>query len=80
MAEFFLHSNNGLWKPAQTGRTSAMQTGQKAAAVQPEKNYYKNVPSYYRYIRKPGLEYESLDYSKSLDFLLMTANGIKTKG
>ncbi len=50
--------------------------GQKATAIQLEKNYYSNLKDYYRNIRKIGLEYESLDYSKSLDFLLMTANSI----
>lgn len=46
--------------------------GKKATTVQLEKNYYKKLKSYYANIRKIGLEYEELDYSKSLDFLLMT--------
>lgn len=50
--------------------------GQKATAVQLEKNYYKRAEEYYTNIRKIGLEYEDLDYSKALDFLLMTAKGI----
>lgn len=50
--------------------------GQKAAAVPLEKNYYKNLEEYYKNTRKIGLEYENLDYSKSLDFLLMTVTGI----
>lgn len=50
--------------------------GQRATAVQLEKNYYKNLKNYYLNIRKIGLEYEDLDYSKSLDFLLMTVKGI----
>jgi len=50
--------------------------GQKAIAVQLEKNYYKNLKEYYSNIRKIGLEYEDLDYNKSLDFLLMTVQGI----
>jgi Fic family protein len=49
---------------------------ENAAAVQLEKNYYKKLKDYYSNIRKIGLEYESLDYSKSLDFLLMTVTGI----
>ncbi len=53
--------------------------GPKAAAVQLEKNYFKNINEYYRNLRKPGLEYHELDYKKSLDFLLMTANGIETE-
>jgi Fic family protein len=51
--------------------------GVKAVAVQLEKNYYKNIKDYYRNIRILGLEYDLLDYTKSLDFLLMTVNGIE---
>lgn len=50
--------------------------GQKATSVQLEKNYYKRLKDYYSNIRKIGLEYEDLDYSKYLDFLLMTVKGI----
>jgi hypothetical protein len=50
--------------------------GQKATSVQLEKNYYKKLKDYYHNIRKLGLEYDDLDYSKSLDFLLMTIKGI----
>lgn len=50
--------------------------GQKATAVQLEKNYYKRLKEYYNNIKKLGLEYEILDYSKSLDFLLMTVIGL----
>ena len=50
--------------------------GQKATSVQLEKNYFKNLKEYYANIRKIGLDYEGLDYSKSLDFLLMTIKGI----
>lgn len=50
--------------------------GEKAASVQLEKNYFKNIVDYYSNIKKIGLEYENLDYSKSLDFLLMTVNGL----
>jgi Fic family protein len=50
--------------------------GPIAAPVQLEKNYYLKIKNYYSNIRKLGLEYEDLDYSKSLDFLLMTVNGI----
>jgi len=52
------------------------QIGQKASAVKLEKNYYQKLNDYYTNIRKLGLEYEDLDYSKSLDFLLMTVRGI----
>jgi Fic family protein len=50
--------------------------GDKATAIQLEKNYYKYLNDYYSNIRKIGLEYDELDYSKCLDFLLMTVNGI----
>ena len=50
--------------------------GQKATSVQLEKNYYKRLRDYYSNIRMIGLEYEDLDYSKCLDFLLMTGKGI----
>jgi len=50
--------------------------GQKAASVQLEKNYFKRIKDYYSNIRKLGLEYDDLDYDKSLDFLMMTATGI----
>jgi Fic family protein len=50
--------------------------GQKATSVQLEKNYYKKIKDYYNNIRKLGLEYEDLNYSKSLDFLLMTIMGV----
>lgn len=53
------------------------KTGQKAAAVQLEKNYYVHIHHYYNNIKKLGLEYAKLDYNKALDFLLMTINGIE---
>ncbi len=53
--------------------------GEKSAMVQLEKNYYRNLSFYYQNIKKIGLEYESLDYKKSLDFLLMTVQELTTK-
>lgn len=53
--------------------------GQKATSVQLEKNYFKNLTHYYSNIKKLGLEYDFLDYSKCLDFLLMTVQGIIDK-
>ncbi|MEZ4906278.1 MAG: Fic family protein [Saprospiraceae bacterium] len=50
--------------------------GEKASAVQLEKNYYNRINDYYSNIRILGLEYEYLDYDKSLDFLLMTVSSI----
>lgn len=50
--------------------------GVKATAVQLEKNYYIKLKDYYSNIKRLGLEYEDLDYNKSLDFLLMTVSGL----
>lgn len=52
---------------------------EKATAVQLEKNYFKNLERYYSNIKKIGIEYETLDYSKALDFLVMTAKGLETQ-
>ncbi len=49
----------------------AEKLGEKAWFLQSEKMYYQNHQLYYKNIRKLGLEYEVLDYSKSLDFLSM---------
>ena len=53
--------------------------GEKASSIQLEKNYYQNLKEYYNNIKKLGLEYEELDYKKSLDFLLMTVSSIKAE-
>lgn len=53
--------------------------GNKATPVQLEKNYYTKINDYYSNIKRLGLEYEDLDYDKSLDFLLMTVSGIENK-
>lgn len=53
--------------------------GGKAIPVQLEKNYYKNREEYYFNIRELGLEYDELDYQKSLGFLLMTVSGLETE-
>jgi Fic family protein len=50
--------------------------GDKATAIQLEKNYYLNLQLYYRNLRILGIDYDSLDYNKALDFLLMTVNGL----
>lgn len=51
--------------------------GPEATMIELEKNYYLHKRQYYDNIRKIGLEYESLDYERSLDFLLMTINSLK---
>jgi len=67
------------------GRTSRLiekwflvdKLGQEAISIELEKNYYTNKPKYYDNIRNIGLEYEQLDYSKGIDFLLMTVNSLR---
>lgn len=53
--------------------------GQTATSVQLEKNYYLNLEKYYFNIKILGLEYEELDYSRALNFLLMSIQGIKNE-
>jgi len=50
--------------------------GEKANAIQLEKQYYLHRNNYYSNLKKLGIEYLDLDYSKSLDFLLMTVQSI----
>lgn len=49
----------------------AEKLGEKAWLIQSEKNYYNLHQMYYNHLRILGLEYEELDYSKALSFLLM---------
>ncbi|MFC0517031.1 Fic family protein [Mucilaginibacter angelicae] len=49
----------------------AEKLGPKAWFMQSEKYYYDHHQAYYHNIRLPGLEYELLDYSNALPFLLM---------
>lgn len=50
--------------------------GEKANSVQLEKNYFLKLNEYYSNIKKLGIEYEELDYKKSLGFLLMTVQSL----
>ena len=52
------------------------QLGDRANSIQLEKNYYLKLKEYYNNIKKLGLEYDELNYKKSLDFLLMTVQTI----
>ncbi len=54
--------------------------GDKAVSIGLEKNYYNYLSDYYSNIKKIGLEYDELDYSKSLDFLQMTLKGLANQG
>ena len=49
--------------------------GDKATAIQLEKNYYVNLQKYYSHLRVLGIDYELLEYDKALDFLWMTVIG-----
>jgi Fic family protein len=49
----------------------AQKLGDKAWYLQSEKYYYNQHQTYYKNIRMLGLEYELLDYSKALSFLLI---------
>jgi Fic family protein len=53
--------------------------GSDATGVQLEKNYFKNLGKYYFNLKSLGIEYVNLDYSKALDFLLMTVLGLKAQ-
>ena len=54
----------------------AQKLGNKAWFVQSEKNYYRQHQTYYTNLRVLGLEYQTLDYSKALPFLLMLPNAL----
>ena len=49
----------------------ASHLGEKAWFLQSEKNYYLHHQNYYANLRKLGIDYPELDYSKALPFLLM---------
>ncbi|HMG14185.1 MAG TPA: Fic family protein [Saprospiraceae bacterium] len=55
----------------------AEKLGEKVWLIESEKNYYLNHQTYYDNIRVLGLEYELLDYSKALNFLLMLPPSIR---
>lgn len=54
--------------------------GDKARFIQSERNYYKHHATYYKNLRLLGMEYEELDYSNALQFLLMLPNAVLEKG
>lgn len=56
----------------------AEKLGEKSWFLQSEKYYYEHHQLYYQNIRKLGLEFETLDYGKSLEFLLMLPNSLKS--
>jgi len=54
----------------------AQKLGSKAWFIQSEKYYYLNHQTYYNNLRLLGLEYDQLDYSKALPFVLMLPNSL----
>lgn len=54
----------------------AQKLGANVWFIQSEKYYYQNHQTYYNNIRLMGLEYELLDYSKAMPFLLMLAESL----
>ncbi len=49
---------------------------EKGFALQTEKSYYQNLQDYYNNLRKTGFEYEDTDFSKAINFMLMSSNTI----
>lgn len=56
----------------------AEKLGEKAWLIQSEKSYYSKHQTYYKNIRLLGLEYEQLDYSTSIPFLVMLPQSLNT--
>ncbi len=54
----------------------AQKLGAKAWFIQSEKSYYSQHQTYYTNIRHLGLEYNELNYSKAIPFLLMLPQSI----
>lgn len=57
----------------------AQKLGDKTWFIQSEKYYYTQHETYYNNIRALGLEYQDLDYSKALSFLLMLPKSVTEK-
>jgi len=57
----------------------AQKLGEKAWFLQSEKMYYQHHQTYYKNIRLLGLEYQELDYTKALPFLLMLPGTLITE-
>lgn len=55
----------------------AQHLGEKAWFLQSEKNYYLHHQTYYKNLRTFGLEYQELDFTKALPFLLMLPNALQ---
>ncbi len=57
----------------------SQKLGLKAWFIESERNYYNYHQTYYDNLRVLGLEYELLDYSKALPFLLMLPKSVLNK-
>lgn len=57
----------------------ARKLGEKAWFIESERHYYQQHQTYYKNIRALGLEYENLDYSKALPFLMMLPDAVIKK-
>jgi Fic family protein len=55
----------------------AQHLGSKSWFLQSEKKYYNHHQKYYTNLRRLGIEYPDLDYSKALPFLMMLPKGIE---
>ncbi len=58
----------------------SQHAGSKAWFMESEKYYYQNHQTYYHNIRALGVEYEQLDYSKAMPFLLMLPQCLQQSG
>ena len=54
--------------------------GETAWYIQSEKYYYQHVNDYYKYLNRPGVFYENLDYNRADKFLQMLPNSINYMG
>ena len=56
----------------------AAKLGERAWLIESERLYYRQHQTYYQHIRLLGLEYDTLDYSKALPFLLLLPQSLAT--
>ena len=54
----------------------AQKLGDNAWFIESEKYYYTELINYYKNIKVMGIEYQNLDYSKALPFLLMIVKSV----
>lgn len=57
----------------------SQKLGEKAWFVDSERHYYQQHQIYYKNLRALGLEYQELDYSKAMPFLLMLPKSLSVK-